>query len=679
MKRQSVRLITAALVTAGIAGCFSDPTSSLRNGPARIQLTRSAAVVPISDSTLVEARLVDAQGSILPITGASWSTDNAAVADVQVAATQLPADGSSRAYIRGVATLGGITTVRVTARGVTDSIRVTALPTRYLGTGRFAVTGTATADTVPGSVPLVTFTAGDTLTITAPAGITFDATSSVVTLGATRTYLLSRSTTSITVLALKGFRGQATVTNVTWLGNATTGDYSLASLNTTDTVTVARARFRGAAVTSSAAAYNNNTLLTLTAQAGTTFNTSGNVSDVVFYQTGAMVTSRTATTITAIARAGADSVVKVTNVNIGAVRVDSLFTPGRFTLTAAALPNANVTVRNGGFGSNTEMKVLPATGTTFTASGTSASNVVLGATNATVLFRNADSMVVISSANYTGTVKVTNLVSSGLVLDSLRTTSPSTVNAAFFPGTVVQGGTGRLLDTLYVIGGPSADFTTSGTNASTVTINGTQAFIIRRAADTLYAISKRPGTSTVAISNVIAGSSTVPSLSTSGTTVVSATTGEANEPGNDARATSTALAFTGAADTITVFGSVDCEDDGSACPGNGDWYDYYKVTVAGSVKLRAILEWFGNGAAGNPPYGSDPNNPDLDVIICDASGNLSCSYSTATELTGLNGAGLAQPETGSMGAAASTGSYFVRVFGFVTPSPIAYRLRVLRF
>ncbi len=648
MKRHGVRLITAALATAVAAACFSDPTSSLRNGPASVVLSRSAAIVPIGDSTLVEARVVDQQGNVLPATGAVWTTDSAAVAAVAVAASQVPADGSSRAYIKGIATLGGITDVRVTVRGLTASVRVTALPTRYFGTGTFAVTGTATADTTPLGAA---FTAGDTITITAPAGMTFDAAASVITLGGTGTYTLSRSATAVKALVIKGYRGQATVTNVTWLGNATTGDYSLESLNTTDTVTVARGRFRGGAAVSTAV-FGTNTLLTLTAQAGTTFNTTGTPSIVVFDLDTAMVTSRAASTITAIARAGYTGVVRVTNVNIGTVRVDSLFSAGVVTVAAATLPNANVTVRNGGFGSNTEMKVLPATGTTFTPSGTSASVVMLGADTATILFRSADSIVVIHKANYTGTVKVTNLVSSGLVLDSLRTTSPSTLNASYFLGTVVQAGTGRMLDTIYVIGGPRIDFTTSGTTASNVTINGTQAFIIRRAADTLYVIASKIGTSKVSISNVLFGTATVPSLSTSGTITISATTGEANEPGNDDPGGATVFAGpVNVNDTVAVFDATSATDVD----------DYFKFTAGAAGSYRVVVDWL-------------PRGIDVDAFVLNSVGGGFCGLDECSGATG------ADPEVMNVTLAAGT-AYQVYInlwdaHGNATPIP--YRVRVIR-
>lgn len=558
MKRHGVRLITAALATAVAAACFSDPTSSLRDGPSSIVLSRSAAIVPIGDSTLVEARVVDRQGNVLPATGAAWTTDNAAVADVDVAATQVPAEASSRAYIKGIATLGGITTVRVTVRGLTDSVRVTALPTQYLGTGTFAVTGTATADTTPLGAA---FTAGDTITITAPAGMTFDAAASVITLGGTGTYLLSRSASAVKALVIKGYRGQATVTNVTWLGNATTGDYSVGSLNTTDTVTVARGRFRGGAAVSTGV-FGTNTLLTLTAQTGTTFNTTGSTTGVVFGTNPGIVVSRTASTVTAITPLASTDVVKVTNVNIGTVRVDSLFTPGGVTIAASN-----------------------------------------------------------------------------------------------FPGTVTQLGTGRLLDTILVIGGPDADFTTTGTSASNVTVNGATAFVLRRASDTLYVISKLGGTSTVSVSNVVvAGPTTITSLTTAGTTTVStATTGEANEPANDAPGAVT-IDFSTAtsANPLVIYGAV---DDGAA-----DVDDFFSFTLASAKTVTIRIEFAGTGGGG-------ATTPDVDLLVC----NAACS---AWAPGGTAGATAAQPENIVLTNLAA-GTYNILVEGWDTGgTTVAYKLIV---
>ena len=155
MKRQRVRIATAIVAAAALSGCFDDPTSSLRNGPAELRLSRTSAIVPVADSVLVEANVVDEQGNILTAEGATWTSDDPAIAGVNLAAQQLPANGSSRAYITGVASLGGITTVRVTIRGVSDSIRVVALPNQFFGAAGVAVvSGTPTAVTKHSPAPM---------------------------------------------------------------------------------------------------------------------------------------------------------------------------------------------------------------------------------------------------------------------------------------------------------------------------------------------------------------------------------------------------------------------------------------------------------------------------------------------------------------------------------------------
>jgi hypothetical protein len=129
MKRHSVRLIAAAFVVAGIAGCFSDPASSLRNGPAAIVLNRNDVYLAATlDSVQIEARLQDSQGNNLVMSDVAWTTDDGLIADVHVAAKQEPNGLSSRAFIIATAAASASTTVRVTSRGVEEPIRVTRLP-----------------------------------------------------------------------------------------------------------------------------------------------------------------------------------------------------------------------------------------------------------------------------------------------------------------------------------------------------------------------------------------------------------------------------------------------------------------------------------------------------------------------------------------------------------------------
>lgn len=244
-----------------------------------------------------------------------------------------------------------------------------------------------------------------------------------------------------------------------------------------------------------------------------------------------------------------------------------------------------------------------------------------------------------------------------------------TVTPLTFPGTITTGG--KLLDTITFNSTAVVKFTPSGASASTVTIAGQQAFVISRTADALKVITRKPTSSAATLTNlVLGGSFVIPTIQTSALSVSGSPTGEANEPGNDTRAGATTVAFTGATDTITVYGSIDCEDDGTACPGNGDIIDYYQIAYAGGEKIRAILTWFGDGTGG-ASY-NDTNNPDMDVLIRDAAGNL---YGTGT---GTNGSGLNMPEIATTTTALAAGTYYFRVLAWLTPSPVAYRLQILR-
>lgn len=485
MERLRVRIATVAVAAAAVAGCFSDPAESLRNGPAQLRLTRTAAIVPIGDSVLVEANLLDDQGNILPATGATWSSDNPAVAEVAVAETQLPADGSTRAYIKGIIVAGGITYVRVSVQGISDSVRVTALPTAVLPPGTFAVTGTAQADTTSLGVA---YTAGDTLTVNAPTGFLFHSDSSVVQLGGVATVLLSRTQSQIKVMAIQAHHlAPITVTLVTRLGDPAQGvpDIRLASLNSPENASIARARFRGTAVVA-ASAFGANTQLTLTAQAGTAFRTAAPLSTVSFGTAAGTIITRNATTIVVISPVAFNNAVKITNVDMGTVRFDSLFT-----------------------------------------------------------------------------------------------TAAQNINPAFFPGTAVNGG-GGMVDTIKIAATGGATLGTTGATASTVTINGQAAYIIRRRTDSIYAIARNNGTGPVTITNVTVGAATIASLNSSNSLNVGPGTGETNEPGNNAFATGTVVTAPAAVgDTTFYYGTFN---------GGSDTDDYIKFTAAATGQHRVIMD-----------------------------------------------------------------------------------------
>lgn len=243
-----------------------------------------------------------------------------------------------------------------------------------------------------------------------------------------------------------------------------------------------------------------------------------------------------------------------------------------------------------------------------------------------------------------------------------------TVVPLTFPGTVVTTGV-NMMDTVTVNSSATVKFSPS---ASGIIIGGQEAWVLSRTADQMKVFPKLPSSSTATLENVVLGGTfTISSITTaSAVNVPSSPTGEANEPGNDTRATATTLAFTGTTDTITVYGSIDCEDDGTACPGNGDIIDYYKIVYAGGQNLRAILTWFGDGTGG-ANY-DDTNNPDMDVAIRDSAANF---YGTAT---GANGSGLNMPEIATTTSAPPAVTIYFRVMAWLTPAPVTYRLKIMR-
>jgi hypothetical protein len=573
MKHLSSVVLAAALVAAGVTACFKDSQEPLRNGATRIELTRNAITLVTGDSLAVQAQLKDEQGNVLSAAGVEWATDNAAVATVRVDSIPIPGPAFSRGFVLATAAAGGVAHITVTSGGLTNSFRVLVLPAGLTASASAVVSGTARTDTIvnvlPGGViQNDIITAGDTVTFTALAGgnLTFDAAASLVGFGATRPYIVSRSATSIKVVAREPFRGGPWVTALTLHGPAETGDIALDSLQS-GVVVVSRPRFYG-----------------------------------VVTQTG-----------------------------------DTMFlnapTGAAFRTTA------------------------PLSGARF------------GATAAIVLARTATQLKVISPATYTGVVTLTNVTLGAATLDSVKTAVGYTINKASFGGTT-NAASYSLLDTVKVYGTSVTKFTTTpAASVSNVSMNGVAAFVLIRTADSMYVIAKRTSTGPLAISNVNVGGTIIPTLNTPANVLIGPTTNDPNEPGNDVRATATLLAFTGAADTITVYGTLDCEDDGTACPGNGDVIDNYQIAYAGGAKLRAIVSFMGTG---NPGSGyNDANNPDLDVKIRDGAGLSLTSGAT-------NGAGLVMPEIATTAAVLAAGTFYFQLEIWVTPSPVTYQLRIVR-
>ncbi|HWO90233.1 MAG TPA: hypothetical protein VNL98_13900 [Gemmatimonadales bacterium] len=555
-------LAAAALIVLGAAACFDDPTSSLREGPAALALNRTSVTVRYGDSTAVEAILRDAQGNPLSPTGITWSTADPTIAVVNVdEARPIPGQAYARAFVRGVSAIGGITTVTVTTQGQSASFRVLVLPATF--TGATSVVGTAVADTIvtnTPSGPVSSFiTAGETLTVQVPATYVFDPAASGVFFGPNSAYIISRDSFTIKAMARYPYAGKARITNLRFRGNSETGVVDIASLET-DSIAIARARFRGT-VAVAASAFGPNTQMTVTAPAGVSFSSS--------------------------------------------------------------------------------------------------SQVRLGSTTAIRLSQSATQLVVISATAYTGTIMVTNATVGTGTIDSLRSMASSTINASFFPGTVTNGA-GNYLDTIVVRCNGLCTFRTATTapGPSQVTVNGAQAFLVQRTADSMKVIASRPGTGPVTVSNVIVSGTTIPSLSTSGTITVSTTPGDPTEPANNTPGgTTITLTGTTSANPLVIYGTI---DDGT---GAGDVDDFYTFSSVAGDTVVIQLTFAGTGAGG-------ATNPDIDLLACNAACNAFVG--------GFGGATAGNPENLTLNfPPLADGTYHIYVNGWDTGGlTYSYRLSV---
>jgi hypothetical protein len=424
MKRHRLAGIAGALALAalGVVACFDDPTSSLQGGPAALVLTRSAVTVHTGDSVEVQAKVVDAQGTPLPIGSMTWESSDAAVAAVTVDESRpIPGGVVQRAFIRGLAAGGGTATVTVTSQGVSASFRVLNLPANVGAVTEAVVTGTAFTDTVQidnpdGSVTRDIFSAGDTVTITVAAGskVYFSATARV-RFGPVLGYVIARTdSTVLKVVSRLPFRGRPHVAGAYFNGPADVGVIALDSLQT-DSIVLARQRFRGGVNVV------GDTLF-VTPAAGSSFNAT--TSSISFGATNAIVIGRTTTELRALSPIDYSGIVTVRNVVIGLATLDSLKSPGTATIAKATFQGA---INTGGDLLDT-IKVYGTALQKFSTVAASLSNITIGGTAAWVLLRTADSMYVISKMPNSGTIAVSNVNVGGVLIPSLNSTANVVVN-----------------------------------------------------------------------------------------------------------------------------------------------------------------------------------------------------------------------------------------------------------
>lgn len=420
MKHLSMTVLAVALIAAGATACFKDPNSSLRNGPSAIELSLSSITLNTGDSLSVRAVVKDGVGNTYDANDATWSSSVPAVATVRLDSSQaIPFNAFSQAFVVAVAPTGGVTTVTITSRGITDSLRVLVLPTGLapLMTSVFRG-GTAVLDSIVTKNPDNTisrdiFTTGDTIVFRTNAGslISFDAANSTVSFGATKAYILARSSDSIKAVARTSFHGRPWITKLTWhSGTAAVGDVALDSLPF-DVIAVAKPRYGGAVAVSAGVVMTINA-----APTGVTFRTASPASAVVINGKPASIITRTATQLVVADTAVADSSgttggVVISNVAYtggGGMTFDSLWSTGSYTIRRIVFPGTITTPA-----SLMDTIKVRAPGTLDAAT----SNVATGGVNAWVLYRSADSIFAI--AKQPGAITVTNVTTGGVTFPSL--------------------------------------------------------------------------------------------------------------------------------------------------------------------------------------------------------------------------------------------------------------------
>lgn len=471
MKKLS-KAMCAALVTAGVAAgsaCFSDPTSDLRNGPARIEISNSVIVQRVGQTDQVDISVVDEQGNDLPFGEPTFTSLTPAVATLAPLADSLLRRNPGNTIYKSTLTAleSGTALIVVAVSGLEDTIQVYVLPNQ---TG-----GEAVANSV--------FGANSEVTVTAPPATTFNTTGTVTTAACvtpaltTNLTVTSRTATTLTAISPTACTGVLVLRN---LSLATQAVDSIVG----GTITLPAATFSGAVAVGTSAAFGTNTLLTVTAPAGTSFSTTTPAPVVTVGTTACTAVTIAAATLTCITGANATGVVNVTNlISAGGLPIHAIAsTAPAVTIVRASFVGAAVTVGDSPtYGTGTLITVPALAGTEFAATGAPTPTVTVNATAATVVSRTATTVTAIVGANIAAvtTVTVGNLTAGGRTLPALIDTVAFAVNRAQFTGAATVGNGPLGANTVLTLVAPAGhSFTGSpgvavGTNVGAVLSGGT--------------------------------------------------------------------------------------------------------------------------------------------------------------------------------------------------------------
>jgi hypothetical protein len=705
MKRQSLVLIAVAIAGAGATGCFKDPVSNLRNGPAVMSVTSSAVFLRTGDSINVTATLLDDAGNVMPLTdSATWTTGDPSIALAHNDhSLTVPGDAYSRGTILAVDSVtGGWTNVIVAARGIADTIRVVVIPAKFTAQ-HVAYAGTAKTDTVviPQSVlPPVArgyfeYTAPDTLVLNGTSILKFDTSKVTVTVattnGASKGLIVSKTPDQLEVVFETGTYGKALVRH--WLftpGNSEVGTVAVDSLFT-DTVAVAAWHQNGPyggtvtqvgdTMTVTAAtgmAFSNSTEISLTSGSDTLINglPIPSATGYVLDRSASQIRILAPATLTDQRVTIRDVTMAASGTGVDSVTFDSLKTNDvGYAMAQATLPAAGV-VQSGD--TLTVNAVGPMVFDTSTAAGDTLddgtpaiSQVMFGTKQAIVIARTPTQFsYVLSPVDYTGPVAVTNTFVGLTRIPSLPTTGSYTMAAFAIPAANVNLGGGRLNDTVTVTAPAGLSFTTSGSVSNVLLGNqdiptSDTAWVLSRTAGTMKVFAKRGGSSPVTVTNVSLGTVTAPTIATVASMKIDSVATDYVTQQDQSAATVLTIP---ANDTLITYQT--------ALPGaaNGGFAQSYSTfTTTATHTIKTSVAWFGSGN----PYSSGTNTidytEDLDLLLCDAS--TACDESAA-DLGNFAGATTAQPQTVTV-TGLPAAQYWINVAGFNVGYSIEYKLTVI--
>lgn len=311
----------AALLVAGVAACFSDPTSDLRNGPARVELSQSFIVQRVGEDDQVDVTVLDEQGNAMSFGQPTYTSLNTAVATVgplpDSTLEAFPGNTLRKAIVRGVS--GGMTQIVVEVDGLTDTVTVVVQPV------------------APGTVTVAAsaFGPGTQLTLAAPAGAEFNTSGSVSTVGfgPAAATIISRTATEIVVISPAAYTGPVVIRNLTSVPSGLPIDSV-----TSGSITIAAASFPGTVTT------GGDLLDTITISGGASASftaTGGSASTVSVGGQQAFILTRSASTITAIAKVGSAGPLTVTNVVVAGNTIPSLATASAVTISSTVTGESN--------------------------------------------------------------------------------------------------------------------------------------------------------------------------------------------------------------------------------------------------------------------------------------------------------------------------------------------------